>query len=467
MVDPRTNNTTTTRWIPYYYFNIGFSTTHPSIQQHPSSVLFQSNTNKITSLSSRFLPSIQLYLQLHDDSEMDGSSDNHRIIPPFRPTCKVQMKKTFQLPSFKAHDMGPSVAAAKEPSDFYSLDVQLQISPPSTTRGWLDISTYFSKSIPCFNRTHSMNESSSPYETLKHGGFVLTWGIQSICKQSIHWFLRWDHEDLSLHIPLKFNYSWNPTNSTFTTNLFGLTDSNLQFSIVLIESIYLYFFSHCIQSVLNYYKEKRTSGHDVPSIEKEIKYYSYFHPPMKSYRDAISQMDSMKSRADIIRVKEEECNGLVIDKAWYYVDGCCCSHNLNRKPEEIISAGPCFIDVTTPLQFWVQESKLSLAPGTKSNLLGFCSLSPWYCPTCRKKQKEGTPFSKRSMRPSRLNVKYFIYGLYEWLINDSRSTFNPKDMESIDDMKPTILLCIRYYFNGKLLENTFQDEAEVYLPVSF
>lgn len=77
----------------------------------------------------------------------------------------------------------------------------------------------------------------------------------------------------------------------------------------------------------------------------------------KKEQDAKEQKQLMQPTADAKRKQEDDINGLVILKAMYG----------SQYPQNNEHA----IDVTTPLQFWVINSQLSLPGSTKSHMLGF------------------------------------------------------------------------------------------------
>ena len=95
---------------------------------------------------------------------------------------------------------------------------------------------------------------------------------------------------------------------------------------------------------------------EMETTKEEIKRESSLWNNQKSRRDAGQQVQLMVKSSLRSRAREEACDGLVILKATYWVDG-----------------GES-VDATIQLQFWVKDSKLRLPPTPKSNLLGFYSL---------------------------------------------------------------------------------------------
>lgn len=87
---------------------------------------------------------------------------------------------------------------------------------------------------------------------------------------------------------------------------------------------------------------------------------------------ALDQQQAMRPEADARRRTEQGRSGLVIESATFFVVGV--------DPERggrALSHGPEFsseIDVCIPLQFWVEDSRLTLSTAPKRSMLGF------YCP---------------------------------------------------------------------------------------
>jgi hypothetical protein len=380
------------------WFNLGLSTVHPSIM---NPTIRTSRSSYYTSSSSSFLPQMQISMSIDE----------------YKPIVHCNIQKNF-LGLWKDYD-------AKTNQDYYSAQLQLRFSP---IRGLLDVSTFVSKSVSCFGLGHV-----SPYHVLKQGGLICTFGIQSVQRQSMDWFLRIDHDDLSLHIPIQFHNNVGHTPKSLAVSAFW-TGPNI-FMIVL-ESIRVWFLSRCIQSALQFWIQGNENAAYKNKLEKES--YRLNRTDGKSLRDAMNQVESMRRRADMVRAKEEEKRGLVIEKAWYYIDGCSCQTH------------PCYMDVTIPLQFWVQESKLFLAAGSKRFLLGFCSLEH-DCPNCRRRPAGDDKVA---------HVPNWLSRVMEWIRSDSWDIHI-----SGKEPGPRILLSVQYNFNGKTYHNMFDDDDPVILPV--
>ena len=138
----------------------------------------------------------------------------------------------------------------------------------------------------------------------------------------------------------------------------------------------------------------------------------------KAKADAERQVALMKGPARSKRKREEERNGLVIDKAIYYVEG------------------GARLDVTAQIQFWVSDSSLYLPSTPKSNLLGFYDVS-----------SAGQSKSKPKTEPIALTSWKQVWQGF-WF----------------DAKAPVPILYIRYTHEGKTFELSVKDEEELVLP---
>ena len=136
----------------------------------------------------------------------------------------------------------------------------------------------------------------------------------------------------------------------------------------------------------------------------------------KARADAERQVALMKGPARSKRKREEERNGLVIDKAIYYLDG------------------GTRLDVTAQIQFWVTDSSLYLPSAPKSNLLGFYDIS-------------SADQSKSKMEPIALTSWKQVWQGF-WF----------------DAKAPVPILYISYTYQGKTFQLSVRDEDELKLP---
>ena len=140
----------------------------------------------------------------------------------------------------------------------------------------------------------------------------------------------------------------------------------------------------------------------------------------KAKEDAERQKSLMERQANSKRRREQERNGLVIDRAIYYVEG----------------GGGDRLDVTTQIQFWVTDSSLYLPSAPKSNLLGFYDVSS---------NKSNSSDTKSAKLASWKQIK-------EGFWSETKS--------------PDPILYIRYTHEGQQFEVSIRDEEELVLPSS-
>jgi hypothetical protein len=141
----------------------------------------------------------------------------------------------------------------------------------------------------------------------------------------------------------------------------------------------------------------------------------------KSKLDAEQQVRMMTRTAELKKEREQECNGLVIHKATYFIEGV-----------------PQSIDVTIPLQFWVTQSRLSLPATPKSHLLGFYNLSS----------------TSRPDLPERHSLWRLAVSVFKI----------PRKETPHGVQQPTPRLKIRYEYDGDMYEITIGDTDPLYLP---
>mmetsp|Transcript_16204 Transcript_16204/g.46558 ORF Transcript_16204/g.46558 Transcript_16204/m.46558 type:complete len:572 (+) Transcript_16204:25-1740(+) len=137
----------------------------------------------------------------------------------------------------------------------------------------------------------------------------------------------------------------------------------------------------------------------------------------KAKEDAERQRSLMERQAKSKRRRETERNGLVIDRAIYYIEGG------DR------------LDVATQIQFWVTDSSLYLPPTPKSHLLGFYDV----CSADKSKASQ----TKSSQLTSWKQIK-------EGFWTESKAAVP--------------ILYIRYTHEGEAFEVSIRDEEELVLP---
>lgn len=178
----------------------------------------------------------------------------------------------------------------------------------------------------------------------------------------------------------------------------------------------LSFVSWAVDSVVRDFVDE---DDETDSTKREDMHESSLLDNQKSRCDAELQVQLMIKSSLRNRAREETCNGLVIVKASYWIDG-----------------GES-MDATIQLQFWVRDSKLRLPLTQKSDLLGFYSLVT------------------ASDLPS--TNQFWYEKWFPWLSAD-----NQNDTKADDEAKPK--LTVRYSFEGSVYDTTIDDTEELILP---
>jgi hypothetical protein len=137
----------------------------------------------------------------------------------------------------------------------------------------------------------------------------------------------------------------------------------------------------------------------------------------KARSDAEQQQKLMSRQAKSRAKLENSKKGLVIRNAVYRVIG-----------------GDSW-DVTTPLQFWTENSSLELPPSSKKDLLGFYNVA-------------GVKKNEEIVNPSWLAQ----------LWGEPTLVSEPK--------APTPTLTVQYYYAKRLYEITIEDDEQLVLPSS-
>ena len=155
-------------------------------------------------------------------------------------------------------------------------------------------------------------------------------GVRYDSRQGLSWLFTWIRGDVIIRIPIFITIIKHPLD---------------HFQSCLLAAV-----SYGVQELIaRLYKLDDVGNGD--SISKQIKMSR-----SKARADAENEKKLMERQAKSRRALEEETSGLVITKALYYVP-------LRDS-----------LDVTTQLQFWVENSSLDLPALSKQNLLGFCKV---------------------------------------------------------------------------------------------
>lgn len=220
-------------------------------------------------------------------------------------------------------------------------------------------------------------------------------GVWHASAKGITWMLTWTHGDLTIRIPVIISSVHEPLWSPFMFT-------------------YMSFLTKAVQDAV---ADVFGLDGEVDERKRKLDEQQFLLNREKSREDAEQQQGLMKRQAGTrMKQEKERTGGLIIRQAAYWV-----------KDGEAL-------DVTIPLQFWVQESSLTLPESSKDSLLGFCSIKPkvsnekedstkswwakfWTLP-------KGTGGSPTSM--PKLTIKYDMGGhSYEITVQDHESLTLP------------------------------------------
>jgi hypothetical protein len=164
---------------------------------------------------------------------------------------------------------------------------------------------------------------------------------------------------------------------------------------------------------------KEEDNEDDEAIMKEIE---------KAKSEANKHKILMTRKAEQNKRLEESRNGLVILKATYgvhYVSNySVVDQSTNKNGTTSIQdndEGGEYMDATTQLQFWVTDSKLMLAEGSKSNMLGFYNIT-----LNARRRNSSSKKMKKSWRGPFLSVRYkFNDQVFEIMVHDEEMLILP------------------------------------------
>jgi hypothetical protein len=220
-------------------------------------------------------------------------------------------------------------------------------------------------------------------------------GIKHATQSGLVWLLQLERNDIVFRIPITIISRMSPV---YWENL-------------LLLSLISFLIDETISDMI--------SGSGLVETQKNsLKRESSLLVNEKSRQEAEQQVRLMIKTAETCRVREEGCNGLVIRKATYWVDG-----------------GES-MDATTQLQFWVNDSKIQLPATPKSDLLGFYKLAT-------------------ASEVSKANQSWWD-SWFSWLSSN----------KSNDPIAAIPKLTVRYAFDLNVYEITIEDSAELVLPKS-
>ncbi|EGG21624.1 DNAJ heat shock N-terminal domain-containing protein [Cavenderia fasciculata] len=123
-----------------------------------------------------------------------------------------------------------------------------------------------------------------------------------------------------------------------------------------VPSVILSLFKLCVLNPIQKSKDKKNL---------EEKKEKYIHEMEKEKQRSSIDIQLMKPSVEKKIATEQSKNGLIIQEAWYGV------LDDRGRPTDQHPDFPSYIDVTIPLQYLVEDSKLELHANKKSDLLGF------------------------------------------------------------------------------------------------
>lgn len=229
------------------------------------------------------------------------------------------------------------------------------------------------------------------------------------------WLFTWIQGDFTLRIPIEL-----PSLQTGSKTLWSMYP---------VQALYFSILSRIIQDIIVDVVGSVKDTHKDEAVEKEQKMSRE-----KSKQEATMQQEFMGRQAKL-RIENERNiqNGLVIEKALYYVEG----------REESVW------DVTIPLQFWVTDSQLVLPSYSKRNMLGFYDIAD------TEDEKEKAVTSDGSKKKSVNSIISFVKGLWVYEPNTEGSAAS-----SLNAPK----LWVQYQHGSKFYEIEVFDDDELVLP---
>lgn len=309
--------------------------------------------------------------------KFDACLINSRVtLGPSSPSCNVSV-----APSLKTHKAQLGVGwNRKQPV----LSVMLSPKLSAHRRGVINIH---------WKPAGGWNVGAVLTQSLASKVASLGIGIR-LCKKGLEWIFTWNRGDVTVRIPISITQY-----------------SNVWMNCL--QVAYLSAVTQVIQDVIADLWNLSSSPEENAALRKEQERMKRD----KARRDAQRQKQLMQRQAQIRAKTEQAKHGLVIRRAVYHVEG-----------------GDSW-DVTTPLQFWTDNSSLELPPSSKKDLLGFYNVA-------------SRVLSDEDAREA------------PWL----KQLWGHSD--KAESKAPTPFLSVQYYFGDRLYEITIPDEEQLVLPSS-
>ena len=251
----------------------------------------------------------------------------------------------------------------------------------------------------------------------KNSPIKLSLGVEhgNLLSSGLVWLFTWIQGDFTLRIPIEL-----PSLQPGPKSLWSMYP---------LQALYFSFLSRIIQDIVAELVDSVKEAHKDGAVENEQQVSRE-----KSKQEAMMQQEFMGRQAKL-RIENERNiqNGLVIEKALYYVEG----------REEAVW------DVTIPLQFWVTDSRLVLPPSSKRNMLGFYDIAD------SDDDKEEVNLSDGPKKDIAKSIISFLKGLWVYEPNTKGSTTSSSNMPK---------LWVQYQHGSEFFEVEVFDDDELVLP---
>lgn len=261
-------------------------------------------------------------------------------------------------------------------------------------------------------------------------------GVSHAGMRGLTWLLRYEREELSLSVPI------------FVANFMAPNYWNRALSL----SILSYLIDETIGEIEIFETESKESE-ETPIIHETIaakehtilKEQQWMHSSYAKLHCS-QQIFIMESIAEIKRSYEDSTNGLVILNATYeWLPGY--TEYVKTAPARIS------IDVTSSLQFWVQNSQLAIPAGSKTMLLGFYDLCPRQNYSTYKHDNSGILHTMVDY----LNNILACFGI-------GQTNKQIIECQGEEKYSGDTVLSIRYKHNNAVFEIVYDDKQSVSLP---
>ena len=263
------------------------------------------------------------------------------------------------------------------------------------------------------------------------------WNVSANMNPStISWILTWTEGDFTLRVPILLSSSTATASALFSQQAFHF--------------FYLWFLSGIIRDVIGAMIDSPMDekGDKVREEENDLSVRR-----LKARDEALLQQSFMERQAKIRMQAEQERNGLVIQRAVYYLRND--SKSLNDDNS---------LDVTIPVQFWVTESKLQLFEISKrGSMLGFYDLTAFA--SCNQVLSTRMPVPEEEPDASRkIDLKWTDRLLSSWFNYGDRSSLHRSSHHADESSSPIAELAVWYTYDGRSYEIIVDDKEEITLP---